>query len=74
MIADPATAEPLCLLRLPQVIERVGLRRTAIYDAVKLGTFPQPIKLGRRCTAWSSSEIDRWVAERIAQSRGAAGQ
>jgi len=58
----------LCLLRLPQVIERVGLRRTAIYDGVKAGTFPQPIKLGRRCVAWPSDAIDLWVRERIAQS------
>lgn len=65
-----AAAAPLCLLRLPQVIERVGLRRTAIYDAVQRGTFPQPVRLGRRCVAWPSDVIDAWVRERIAQSRG----
>jgi prophage regulatory protein len=70
MIEQLAAAAPLCLLRLPQVIERVGLRRTAIYDGIKLGTFPSPIKLGRRCVAWSSDVIDTWVRERIAQSRG----
>ena len=64
MIAETA---PLCLLRLPQVIERVGLRRTAIYDSVRLGTFPQPIKLGRRCVAWPSDVIDGWVRARIAE-------
>ena len=70
MIEQLAAAAPLCLLRLPQVKARVGLQRTAIYDGIKLVTFPQPIKLGRRCVAWPSDVIDTWVRERIAQSRG----
>ena len=70
MSEQHAATVPLCLLRLPQVRERVGLQRTAIYDGIKLGTFPPPIKLGRRCVAWPSDAIDTWVRERIAQSRG----
>jgi prophage regulatory protein len=68
MTEQLATAAPLCLLRLPQVIERVGLRRTAIYDGIKHGTFPPGIRLGRRCRAWPSNLIDSWVRERIAQA------
>lgn len=64
-----AAAAPLCLLRLPQVKERVGLGRTAIYDGIKDGTFPAPIRLGRRCVAWPSDVVDRWVRERIAEAR-----
>ena len=67
-------AAPLFLLRLPQVIERVGLQRTSIYDAIKHGTFPPPIKLGRRCVAWPSDVIELWVRECIAQSRGEGGK
>jgi prophage regulatory protein len=63
------TAATLRLLRLPQVIEIVGLRRTAIYAAIKLGTFPAPIKLGRRCVAFPSDAIDAWVRDRIAEAR-----
>jgi prophage regulatory protein len=64
-----ATPAPLRLLRLPDVIERVGLRRTKIYDMVKAGTFPAPISLGRRCVAWPSEAIDAWVRARIAEAR-----
>jgi prophage regulatory protein len=64
-----AEVAPLCLLRLPQVSARVGLRRTSIYSLVKSGAFPQPIKLGRRCVAWPSDEIDLWVRARIAETR-----
>ena len=35
-------------LRLPSVIEIVGIQRTAIYDRIKKGTFPAPISLGPR--------------------------
>ena len=69
MIAE-VEAAPLCLLRLPQVIERVGLRRTAIYDLVKAGAFPAPIKLGRRCSAWPSDAVDAWIHARVAEARG----
>lgn len=62
------TAAPLCLLRLPDVIARVGLRRTAVYDLIARGKFPRPIRLGRRCSAWPSDVIDRWVKERIAEA------
>ena len=33
-------------LRLPEVMQTVGLRRTAIYDKITRGEFPAPIKLG----------------------------
>ncbi len=69
MTEQLAAATPLCLLRLPQVIGRVGLKRTAIYDGIKLGTFPQPIRLGRRCVAWPSDVIDEWVRACIAETR-----
>ena len=69
MIEQLGEAAPLCLLRLPQVIERVGLRRTAVYDLVKRGEFPRPVRLGRRCVCWPSDAVDSWVRERIAESR-----
>jgi prophage regulatory protein len=62
---------PLCLLRLPQVVERVGLKRTAIYDLVKRGAFPQPLKLGRRCVAWPSDAVDAWIVAKVAAARAA---
>lgn len=52
---------PERLLRLPEVMERVGLRRTAIYQRMREGRFPQSRSLGPRCTVWVESEIDDWV-------------
>lgn len=49
------------LLRLPQVIDRVGLKRTAIYQRMRDGRFPKSRSLGARCTIWFESEIDEWI-------------
>jgi prophage regulatory protein len=52
------------LLPLPEVMRRVGLGRTTIYDRVAAGTFPAPRKLGEHPSApirWRSSEIDAWI-------------
>lgn len=60
------------ILRLPKVIECVGMRRSSIYAAVAAGTFPAPVKLGPRSVGWPSDQVERWIQERIAQSRKAA--
>ena len=60
--------EPLSLLRLPEVKRRAGLSRSEIYRRIAADppTFPAPVKLGERASAWNSAEIDRWIADRIA--------
>ncbi len=47
-------------LRLPAVIEMVGLQRTAIYGRIKAGTFPKPVQLGPRAVAWDEQELAQW--------------
>jgi prophage regulatory protein len=63
--ADPQRAA-LRILRRPDVEERTGLRRSAIYEAIAEGRFPAPINIGPKAVGWVESEIDSWVAERIA--------
>jgi prophage regulatory protein len=57
------------ILRHSQVRIRTGLSRCAIYNRVKAKTFPQPIQLGPRAVGFLQSEIDAWIADRIAASR-----
>ena len=61
------TAAASDLLRLPQVKARPGLSRSEIYRRIVNGEFPAQVKIGVRASAWSSAEIDHWVAERIAE-------
>jgi prophage regulatory protein len=58
------------LLRKPEVLARVGLGTTSLYARIKEGRFPAPISLGGRAVAWSSSSVESWIADRIAESRG----
>lgn len=57
------------LLRLPGVEDKMGLRKSQIYALIKAGTFPPPVKLSERCSAWVESELDEWIESRIAASR-----
>ena len=48
-----------------------GLSDKWFYQLIQDGKFPKPIKLGRS-SRWLKSEIEAWVLERIAISRGDA--
>ncbi|EKK5173482.1 helix-turn-helix transcriptional regulator [Cronobacter sakazakii] len=39
------------------------------YKLISEGLFPKPIKLGRS-SRWLKSEVEAWVQQRIADSRG----
>ena len=56
--------------RLPRVIAVTGKSRSSIY-ADK--SFPRPIKLSDRCSAWLASEIRAWQRGRIEASRERRG-
>ena len=45
-------------LKLPEVRVRTGKSRSSIYQGVKDGTFPRPIKLGPRAVGWIEAEIE----------------
>jgi prophage regulatory protein len=64
--------QALAIIRLPQVKARTGRSRSSIYADVKAGGFPSPISIGPRAIGWVESEIDDWIAGRVAASRGAA--
>lgn len=55
-------------LPLPEVCQRICLRKSWIYDAMQRGEFPRPIYLTPRRVAWRESDIEAWMAERIAAS------
>ena len=60
----PSNAE---FWRLPKVKQTAGLGSSRIYELVAEGRFPKPVKLGPRASAWVSTEVLDWVAERIAE-------
>ena len=56
------------LIRRPEVERIVGLSRSSIYDMMASGKFPKQIRIGARAVGWRESQIQKWVALRIAAS------
>ena len=52
-------------LRLPQVIEIVGLQKTEIYARIKKGEFPRQRRQSHKVSVWYASEIDEWVKQQM---------
>lgn len=46
-----------------------GLTDKWFYRLIKEKKFPKPIKLGR-ASRWFKSEVEKWLEERIEESRG----
>ena len=63
---------PTRIVRLPDVQARTGLSRSTIYVRVAAGSFPKPVHLGARAVGWIESEVDAWIRQQIAASRGEA--
>jgi prophage regulatory protein len=61
------------VLRLPDVKEKTGLSRSAIYQRIADGHFPKQINLGGgRAVGWLASDIEAWVKQCLAQTRTGA--
>lgn len=52
------------ILRRPEVETRTGLSRSTLYAMMAEGTFPKPVRLGKRAVGWTESAIVRWVESR----------
>ena len=52
------------LIRLPEVLDRVGLKKTAVYKMMAEEEFPRPVKIGTS-SAWVEHEITEWIAVRM---------
>jgi prophage regulatory protein len=59
-----------CVLRLPQVKQKIGKSRSAIYHDISQGTFPKPIRLGARSVGWLESEVEAWIQSKRANDGG----
>lgn len=55
------------MIRLPQLLTKVGVGKTAIYALIKEEEFPKPVKLGAS-SVWPEHEVDAWLTTKL-QSR-----
>ncbi|MGQ0698263.1 MAG: helix-turn-helix transcriptional regulator [Panacagrimonas sp.] len=59
------------LLRLNEVLSRVGVSRSTLYAWISDGAFPAPVRLSQHLSAWPESSVSAWIELRIATSRAA---
>ena len=64
----PNRQSPIRLLRLPQVMEMTGLRKTKIYELHAEGAFPQRVKITGHSVGWIEAEVQAWLARRVENS------
>lgn len=46
-----------------QVRGHVPFGRSTLWARVRQGTFPAPVKLSERVTAWRVADVRRWIAQ-----------
>jgi prophage regulatory protein len=61
------TSNEVRLWPLVEVMARTSRRKSAIYADISAGRFPRPVPVGAHRRAWISTEIEQWIAERIAE-------
>jgi len=63
-------APPRRFIRIKEVLSTTSLSQSELYRRIKAGTFPAQVKLAPGHSVWVQSEVDSWVADRIAECRG----
>ncbi len=56
---------PMRLIRLKEVVHRVGLGRSTIYRWMDEGKFPKPHSLGGYAVAWLETDIEQWIKSKL---------
>jgi prophage regulatory protein len=55
------------ILRLREVEQRCGLKRSSIYQAIAEGTFPKSVPITGHAVGWVDTEIQDWIEARITE-------
>lgn len=55
------------IYRRPDVERLVGLSRSTLYAMMAEGSFPKPIKLGKRAVGWREVDVLDWLESRHAE-------
>ena len=64
----PKPLPPEGFVRLPQVTYVLGISRSTLWDGIREGKFPKPIKLGSRTTVWNVEDIRAFIKEKSSQA------
>lgn len=51
-------------VRLPEVLQAVGVAERTLYDLMSRGEFPRPAKIGKM-SVWVEDEVAQWQRARL---------
>ena len=55
-------------IRIAEVKKMIGISATStLYDLIRDGRFPKPIKLSPRVSVWNTDQIQKWMVERVSR-------
>lgn len=67
-------AQPIAAAELPDALLTIkivgavtGLSASSIYRKTATGDFPQPVRLGSRCTRWPAGAVKAWVRAQVGE-------
>lgn len=55
------------LLKMQTVTQATGLSSATIYRKTAAGEFPDPVRLGTRCTRWRAADVRAWIAVQVSK-------
>lgn len=68
MTSENATIKIITLpnegfVRLPVILQILGIKKSYFWEQVKEGRFPKPIKMGSRVSVWRVEDIRKLIVE-----------
>jgi prophage regulatory protein len=51
-------------MRKKEVLAIIGMKTTWLFEAVKEGSFPRPVRLGARAVGWRTTDVKKWIDSR----------
>ena len=55
-------------LREKHILKLLPVAHSTLWDWVRDGHFPAPIKLSEKVTVWSQTEVDAWLASKFTEA------
>lgn len=62
------------ILRRHEVQRLVGVGSTKLYELIREGRFPPPVRLTGRTVGWRESEVQAWIDSLPTTSEGGGGK
>ena len=54
----------LAIMKLPELVQRTKISRSAVYAMIARNEFTRPVRLGRRAVGCRVEDVEAWIADR----------